>query len=164
ALPRAIARPRTGDILVRLLGLPAVARPADGERARRGRSRARSRAGRVLRARGPDAARALREPRPHTSEPEACARRPLAHDGGRTHAPCGGRGGRGAAALRAARLPHDRAALGPPGRGAEPRSPRNCVRPALGRRRCVLEGGDGACRAALAKPTRAAVWGAASTS
>jgi hypothetical protein len=35
------------------------------------------------------------------------------------------------------------------GRSPEPRCPRDCLRPPLGRRRGVLEGGDGACRAFL---------------
>ena len=45
-----------GSLLVRLRRLPPVARPADRERARRGEPRARARAVRVLRARGPHAA------------------------------------------------------------------------------------------------------------
>ena len=44
---------------------------------------------------------------------------------------------------------HDRAPLGAPRRGAEPRASCDRVRPALGGRRGVLEGGDGACRAFL---------------
>ena len=45
---------------------------------------------------------------------------------------------------------HDRAALGAPRRGAEPRPARDRLRPPLRRRRGLLEGGDGACRAFLA--------------
>ena len=53
----------------------------------------------------------------------------------------------------------DRAALGPPRRGAEPRPPCDRVRPPLLRGGGVLEGGDGACRALLDE-----AWAAASRS
>ena len=46
-----------------------------------------------------------------------------------------------------ARLRRGRAALGARRRGAEPRPARDPLRPALARRRGLLEGGDGACRA-----------------
>ena len=78
--------------------------------------------------------------------PKLGHRRHPAHDGRRPHAARRrGRGG-GAAALRRPRLHHDRAALGAARRGAEPRPPCDRVRPPLGRRGGVLEGGDGACR------------------
>ena len=51
--------------------------------------------------------------------------------------------------FRAAALPGTRAAIGPDRRGAEPRRAGDHLRPALGRRGGLLEGGDGACRAFL---------------
>ena len=51
ALPGRDARAGCRDVHVRLRRLPALARPADGERARRSEPRARAGAGRVLRAR-----------------------------------------------------------------------------------------------------------------
>ena len=56
----------------------------------------------------------------------------------------------------AARLPAVGSALGAARRGAEPRAARDCLRPPLGRRRRVLEGGDGACRARLTAAASAA--------
>ena len=59
------------------------------------------------------------------------------------------------------RLLDHRAPLGAPRRGAQPRAPCNRLRPPLGRRGGLLEGGDGACRACLATPRAAgsaAVW------
>ncbi len=56
ALPRRRARGRARGVLLRSPRLPAVVRPAHRQRARSGASRDRSRAGRVLRARGPLAA------------------------------------------------------------------------------------------------------------
>ena len=67
---------------------------------------------------------------------------------GRTRLAHAGRGG-SAPALRRARLPHLRPALGAPRRGSEPRAARDCLRPSLRRSRRLLEGGDGACRARL---------------
>src|SRR5207237_1399752 len=68
-------------------------------------------------------------------------------------------GGRGAPSLWRSRLQDGGATLGASRGGAELRSACNRIRPALPRRRCVLEGGDGACRAclvakALAKASR----------
>ena len=66
-----------------------------------------------------------------------------------------GRGRAGAAPpLRRPRLLHDRAPLGAPRRGAEPRAPCDRLRPPLGRRGGLLEGGDGACRASSDTPRR----------
>ena len=56
---------------------------------------------------------------------------------------------RAAQPLRRPRLHDDRAPLGAPRRGAEPRPPCDRLRPPLRRRRGLLEGGDGACRAHL---------------
>ena len=55
-----------------------------------------------------------------------------------------------------ARLRRGRAALGARRRGAEPRAARDPLRPALPRRRGLLEGGDGACRASLGEASAAA--------
>ena len=54
----------------------------------------------------------------------------------------------------------DGASLGPPRRSSESRAPRDCLRPPVARRRRVLEGGDGACRARL----NARAWARASRS
>ena len=56
---------------------------------------------------------------------------------------------RGAPASRRAGVQDVRAAVGASRRGAEPRPPRDRLRPPLRRRRGLLEGGDGACRAFL---------------
>ena len=74
------------------------------------------------------------------------------------------RGGRARAAhaLRRPRLHDDRAPLGAPRRGAEPRASRDRLRPPLRRRAGLLEGGDGACRAHLSSRRRAAASAAAS--
>ena len=137
------------DVRLRLRRLPALARAADGERARRRRPRDRPRAGRVLRARGARAARALGEPRPAAAQPAPRARRAAADDGGRPHAARRRRRRRGAPPLRQARLRAAVPALRAGRRVAEPRPARDRLRPALGRRRGLLEGGDGACRAFL---------------
>ena len=149
-------------VRVRLPRLPAVARAADRERARRRRPRARAGAGRVLRARGARAARAVGRARPRAAQPAARARRRAPDDGRRAHAALRRRRRRGAAALRRARLRRRRPALGAARRGAEPRPARDRLRPPLGRRRGVLEGGDGACRAPPEGPARGAASAAAS--
>ena len=64
--------------------------------------------------------------------------------------------------LRRPRLHADRAPLRAPRRGAEPRASRDRLRPALRRRRGLLEGGDGACRAHLRPPHPAAASAAGS--
>ena len=69
---------------------------------------------------------------------------------------------RAAPPLRRPRLHHVRAPLGAPRRGAEPRAARDRLRPPLGRRGGLLEGGDGACRASMTH--RAAASAAASRS
>ena len=112
------ARDRYGFVF---LDCPPSLRAADGERARRRRPRDRAGAGRVLRARGPVAAARLDRAREGAAEPASRDRRDPADDGRRTHAAGRRRRGRGAAALRRPRLHDDRAALGPPRRGAEPR-------------------------------------------
>ena len=61
---------------------------------------------------------------------------------------------RGAPALRRPRLRDRRAALRARCRGAEPRSAGHPLRPPLARRRGLLEGGDGACRAQLVRAPR----------
>ena len=66
-----------------------------------------------------------------------------------THPARPGRRARGAHALRRSRLQDDGASLGSPRRGSQSRAARDCLRPPLARRRRVLEGGDGACRARL---------------
>ena len=73
---------------------------------------------------------------------------------------------RAARALRRPRLHHDRAPLGAPRRGAEPRPPRDRLRPPVGRRAGLLEGGDGACRAFLKhrRPAAASAAGSRSSS
>ena len=146
-----VAGARVGQrrVRLRLPRLPAVARPAHGQRARRGRSRARAGAGGVLRARGPRAAHPV---------VELIRRRlnPNLGIGGLLLTMVDGRT-RLAAQVEEevrrhfgdARLPHVRAALGAPRRGAEPRPARDCLRPSLRRSRRLLEGGDGACRARL---------------
>ena len=77
------ARRRHRRVRLRLRRLPAVARAADGERARRRRPRARAGAGRVLRARGPRAARAVGRTSSGAAQPAPRARRAAADDGGR---------------------------------------------------------------------------------
>ena len=155
----------TRPLRLRLPRLPAVARAAHGQRARRGRPRARPGAGGVLRARRPDAADALGRADPAAAQPESrrsaasCSRWSTR----RTRLAQRGRGG-GAAALRRARLPHLRPALGASRRGAEPRPARDCLRPSLRRSRRLLEGGDGACRARLSPHRNAAASAAASRS
>ena len=73
ALPRRRARATsaTRGLRVRLPRLPAVVRPAHGQRARRRRQRDRPRAGGVLRARGPLAAARLDRPRQAAAQPAA---------------------------------------------------------------------------------------------
>ena len=71
------------------------------------------------------------------------------------HEALGRRRGGGAQALRRPRLRRGRAALGARRRGAEPRPAGHPLRPALARRRGLLEGGDGACRAQLARSAAA---------
>ena len=85
------------------------------------------------------------------AQPAPRARRRAADDGRRPHAALGRCRGRARAPSRRARLPHAGAALGAAGRGAEPRPARDRLRPALRRRRGLLEGGDGACRAFLSR-------------
>ena len=96
---------------------PPVARPADGQRARGRRPRARAGAGRVLRARGARAARRLGRARALAAQPEARARRRAPDDGRPAHAARRRRQRRGAPALRRPRLPH----LGARARCAWPR-------------------------------------------
>ena len=71
-----------------------------------------------------------------------------------------GRRARGAHALRRPRLSDDGASLGSACGSAQSRTPRDCLRPPVARRRRVLEGGDGACRARLSERA----WGRASRS
>ena len=78
-----------------------------------------------------------------------------AHEAGR------GCRARASLSLRRPRLHPDRAPLRPPRRGAEPWAPRDRLRPSLRRRRGLLEGGDGACRAHLRRPLRAVASAAA---
>ena len=86
----------------------------------------------------------------------ARARRRADHDERRPHEPRRRRRARGAAALREPRLRHGRPALGARCRGAEPRPADHSLRPALTRRRGLLEGGDGACRTQLNRARGAA--------
>ena len=65
---------RRERLRLRAARLPALARPADGERARRRRPRDRPGAGRVLRARGPRAADAVDQPDQGAAQPEARGR------------------------------------------------------------------------------------------
>ena len=104
ALPRRGARGTREGFDFVLARLPAVARAADGERARRRRPRDRAGAGRVLRARGPRAARAVDQPDQAAAQPAARDRGRAAHDGRRPHAARRRRRGRGAPPLRRARL------------------------------------------------------------
>ena len=82
--PRPSTEP-TRPLRLRLRRLPALARPADGQRARRRRPRARAGAGRVLRARGPLAAARVGRTRPRAAEPAARARGRAPDDGRRPH-------------------------------------------------------------------------------
>ena len=75
-----------GGLRLRPARLPAVARPADRERARRRRPRDRAGAGRVLRARGPRAADAVDQPDQGAAQPAARDRGRAADDGRRPHA------------------------------------------------------------------------------
>ena len=95
----------TDALRVRLPRLPALARPADRERARGRRPRARAGAGRVLRARGPVAAPGVGRLVRARLNPRLAARRRPADDGRRSHAARRRRRGRGAAAFRRARVP-----------------------------------------------------------
>ena len=118
-------RPRA--LPVHAARLPAVARAADGQRARRRGQGDRPGADRVLRARGARAAarHALADP---------ARAQPAAHRGGddpddarRAHAARARRRARGARALPGARLRHGRAAQRPARRGAELRRARCCA-------------------------------------
>src|SRR2546426_169005 len=81
-------------------------------------------------------------------------------DAGQSHSSLGRSGGGGAQALRRPGLRRRRASLGARGRGTEPWAARDPLRPALARRRGLLEGGDGACRASLSPA--AVAWAEAS--
>src|SRR4029453_9589310 len=141
---------------LRIPGLPAPARPADRQRAGGCRPGPRPGPGRVLRARGGSADPELDRSRSRPAQSEADTRRPPADDGRRPHPACCGRIRGARPALRFARVQDPRPAIGSHCRGAELRAPRDRVRPTLGRRRCVLEGGDGACRAQLIRRRPAA--------
>ena len=135
--------------------LPALARPADRERARGRRPRDRAGAGRVLRARGARAARALDQPRPRAAQPAARDRRRADHDERRPHEALRRRRGARCAATSAtsSSTRSSRASV----RVAEAPShglPVTALRPALARRRGLLEGGDGACRTQLRPAAR----------
>ncbi len=123
---------------VHLPRLPAVARTADGERARRSRRGARPHAGGVLRARRPLAAREVGRARARTAEPAAADRRRAAHDGRRPYEAFRRGCGRSAAAFRRPRLPDDDSALGSAGRGAVARPAGDRLRPAFGGRGGLL--------------------------
>ncbi len=81
--------------------LPALARPADRERARGGRPRDRAGAGRVLRARGARAADAVDQPDQGAAQPAARGRRRADHDERRPHEARGRRRGARCAATSA---------------------------------------------------------------
>ncbi len=68
------------------------------------------------------------------------------HDERREDEALGRRRERGAAPLRRARVPDGHSARGARRRSPEPRPAHHALRPALPRRRGLLEGGDGACR------------------
>ena len=107
--------------------LPAVARPADGERARRRRPRDRARAGRVLRARGARAARAVDQPDQRAAESRGSrvAGVLLTMVDGRTRLAADVAAEVRAPLRRRSSSATRRAALGPPRRGAEPRPARD---------------------------------------
>ena len=86
--------------------LPAVARPAVGQRAGRRRPRDRAGAGRVPGARGPRAVPRHARPDPARAEPAPAGRRHAADDARQPHAARAGRRARAARALPGARLPH----------------------------------------------------------
>ena len=96
---------------------------------------------------GLEPADAVDRAHPPPAQPGPRHRRRVADDGRLAHAASRGRRGGGPQALRPARLPHVRPALGAARRSAEPRIAGDCLRPPLRRSRGVLEGGDGACRA-----------------
>ena len=92
------ARRRSTELPVRDRRLPAVARPADDQRAGGGQPADRAGAVRVLRARGPGAAARDRRAGAQRPEPVARAHRPAADDVRRAHAARRRRGARGARA------------------------------------------------------------------
>ena len=125
--PGAAARP----LRLHAPGLPAVARPADRQRAGGGRSRDRPGPDRVLRPRGPRRPARHAEPHPARAQP-APGRGGDAPDHARRAHPAGPRRrARGARALPAAGLRHRDPAQRAPGRGAELRAPGDPSRPAL---------------------------------
>ena len=81
--------------------------------------------------------------------PELVDRRVAADDGRREDAARGGRCRRARAALRALALQGACPTVSAGCRSPEPRPAPDLLRPALARRRGLLEGGDGACRASL---------------
>ena len=152
ALPRRGARGRARALRLRLPRLPAVARPADRERARRRRPRARAGAGRVLRARGAVAAAAAR------STLVSARLNPRLALGGVLLTMVDGRTRLAADVEDEVRRHFGELVF----RTVVPRSVRLAEAPSHGlpviaydrrsrRRRGLLEGGDGACRARLTR-------------
>ena len=129
------ARPRPRALRLRPAGLPAVARAADRQRARRGRPGDRPGADGVLRARGPRRTARHARADPARAQPAPDDRRDAADDARRPHAPGARRRARGARALPGARLRHRHPAQRPRRRGAELRRPVTHHDPALRRAR-----------------------------
>ena len=140
-LPRRARSRGARRILLHLRRLPAVARPADGERAGCRRPCARPGAVRVLRARGARAAAPLVElVRGRLNPRLSVAGMILTMVDGRTRL-AADVAAEVRRALRRARLRGGRAAQRPPCGGAEPRSSRSPRTTVLGRRRRLLPGG-----------------------
>ena len=107
------ARQRPRPLPVHAARLPALARAAHGQRARRGGPRDRPGADRVLRARGPRPAARHALADPARAEPAAHRARDDPDDARRPHPARARRRARGARALPLARLRHGRAAQRP---------------------------------------------------
>src|SRR5215212_4943971 len=93
-----------------------------------------------------DCPRSLGRADPGAPEPAARDRRRDPDHGRPAHAARRRRGRRGPPAFRQPRLCGEHSPIGADRRGPQPRPPGNRLRPTLGRRRRVLEGGVGACR------------------
>ena len=125
AAPARGAGPAARALRVHPPGLPAVARPADGQRAGRRRSRDRPGPDRVLRARGPRRPARHARAHPARAQPAPDRRRHAADDARRAHAPGPRRRARGPRALPRAGLRHGHPAQRPHRRGAELRRARS---------------------------------------
>ena len=141
--PARRARRRARALRLRAAGLPALARAADGQRARRGRPRDRPGPDGVLRARGSRGPARHARADPARAQPAPDDRGHAADDARRPHAPGARRRARGARALPVARLRHGHPAQRARRRGAELRAAGDPPRPALRRLGRVLRARQG---------------------